>query len=147
MDWLKIAFAGIAGTSLMTVFSYVCQLIFNKKLGEPKILSQFLQKSPLELGNKSRITFWGWVIHYITGFAFAFLLAGYVYVFAQPISWGMAILLGFALGLLGIIGWQILYRIHPDPPVFDRSAFYLQLVVAHIFFGIGATAIYKFWPL
>lgn len=147
MDWLKIALAGIVGTSLMTVFSYICQVAFQKKLGEPKLLSQFLQKSRFEIGKETGTTFWGWFLHYFTGFFFSLLIAIYIYFFGGPLSWGMGILLGFALGLLGILGWQVLYWIHHNPPAFDRSAFYLQLVLAHIFFGIGATMIYKFWPL
>ncbi len=146
MEWMTIILAGIAGTSVMTLFSYICQLISHKKLGEPKLLSQFLQKSRMEIGKKSRMTFWGWVLHYGTGIIFSLLMALIIYFFEVPLTWGTAALMGFTLGLLGIAGWQVLYWLHHDPPAMDRPAFYLQLVVAHIFFGIGAISIFKFWP-
>jgi len=145
MEILKIIVSGLIGTMLMTLFSYVCGQLFSKEFGEPYLLNKLLEQWPVgHQGNKPKNEFLlGWVIHLFIGFLFALFLYTY---FAWKDSFGwresmsnlfVAGYLGLVLGLLGVVGWVVLLKMHKSPPKLALPEFYIQLVVAHVVFGLG----------
>ncbi|MBU3026771.1 hypothetical protein Q4603_10675 [Zobellia galactanivorans] len=145
MELSKILLAGLVGTSLMTAFSYMVGRLCDSDLGEPKLLNKLLDRSKrldVEVGPDS---IWGWVFHYLTGFLFAGAMALYFCLTENDPTWWLAIVLGCVLGLFGVLCWITMLRLHSSPPEMDLELFLLQLVGAHIIFGLGATLVFRFW--
>lgn len=140
---LKIVTSGILGTLLMTLFSYVCGQLFSKEFGEPKLLNALLYRASNHKNKTVTHALLGWILHLCIGIVFAFFLYSY-FEWKNRFGWReslpnlyMAAILGFLLGLLGVMGWTVLLKIHHSPPKIELPEFYIQLVVAHIIFGLG----------
>lgn len=138
---LKIAAGACIGTSLMTLFSYLLSGLLNKQFREPVLLNSFLKR--LRFTNPENIpAVSGWIIHYSIGtiFVLVYHLVWITTMLSPNILSGS--LLGFTNGLVGMAGWALVFRIHPNPPSIDNKAHYLHLLFAHILFGISATGGY-----
>jgi hypothetical protein len=48
------------------------------------------------------------------------------------------LILGAACGLIGILVWETVFRVHPSPPRIDLKNYYRQLFIAHLIFGTVA---------
>ncbi|WP_276168686.1 hypothetical protein [Zobellia alginiliquefaciens] len=145
MELSKILLAGLVGTSLMTAFSYLVGHVCDSELGEPKLLNRFLNGSKrldIEVGDESML---GWLFHYLTGFLFANAISLYFNLTENHPTYGLAVILGCILGLFGVLGWVIMIRLHSSPPKMNLQLFLLQLVGAHVVFGLGATLVFRFW--
>lgn len=145
MEIMRILVSGLVATSLMTAFSYIAANIRNKEFREPELLNQLLSKSSffrLELSKKSMA---GWILHYLIGWIFVVIFELFWDLNLVPFSilWGG--ILGFIAGIIGIIGWKIFFAISSDPPKITWSEYYVQLVVAHIIFGLSAAVVYAVW--
>jgi hypothetical protein len=144
MNVLLILPATIAGTTLMTGFSYLMGDAFRKLFKEPVLLNNVIRKSKIEL-NPGYSGILGWFIHYLIGLTFIIaydLIWRYTSI---ELSWLSGAILGAISGIIGILGWMILFRLPSEDPPVHYSAYYLQLFFAHIVFGLGATAVYIFW--
>ena len=122
----------------MTAFSYLMSWIRSSQFKEPELLDILISRAtsiPLNPG-KRRIL--GWLIHYSIGcfFVFCFHLIWYNSEFQVSILTGAA--LGFLFGIIGISGWRIFFYLNADPPRIRFQKFYLQLLFAHVLFGITA---------
>ena len=135
MELWKICLAGLVGTTLMTLFSKVCGWLLSKEFSEPKFLDAFLRPSSV---NHSKLHLLGWLVHYLIGILFAFLIYGYCARYATDFSYLNGILLGPSLGLVGILGWKAMLSWKKKPPTMELPAFFIQLVFAHIVFAFGA---------
>jgi hypothetical protein len=140
MEFKKVLSSGILGTSAMTIFSYLVSQLMSKNFREPEIMS-FLFKN-LSITFLQYGTFLGylaWTFHYIIGFSFVFI---YVKLWdnnkVKP-NLISGIFLGAITGIVGIIGWYITIKIHPNPPIVNLKNFFILLFFAHIVFGIFAT--------
>ncbi len=145
MEILKIILATIAGTTFMTAFSYLISESFNKLFKEPVLLNYALKALRMELSASARKTT-GWAIHYLIG---ALFVIGYHMIWKfeiLPVNWKSALILGAASGMLGILGWMLIFMIPANNPPVRFGQYYLQLFFAHIFFAAGATAIYMILP-
>lgn len=135
---LRIILGILAGTSLMTLCSYFFSNLMNKQFREPVLLHQLLERSIML--NQPEIPTWvGWLLHYSVGFLFLILyhfLWNFTGVDPSAIS---GIVLGLISGLLGVTGWLFIFWIHSEPPSIDFKTFYLQLIIVHLIFGLGAT--------
>lgn len=124
----------IFATTAMTAFSYGNSTILNNNNKEPQLLNILLNRiQDIEIGKEN---FRGWLIHYFSGFIF---LAPYYLLVQQkviPLSYLSGILFGFIAGIIGVWVWAIVFKMHPNPPETNRRVFYIQLVLAHIVFGI-----------
>lgn len=49
------------------------------------------------------------------------------------------LILGGLSGLTGILIWKLAFKIHPDSPRIDFKKFYVQLLFAHIVYGVSVT--------
>lgn len=132
----KIVVSGIIGTSAMTIFSYLVSKIMGENFREPEILA-ILIKNMLPTATPYAI-YLGWVLHYLIGFAFVVV---YVRLWdnnqLKP-NVASGILLGAISGIIGIIGWYIVLKLHPNPPLINLINYFILLFFAHIVFGIFA---------
>ena len=130
---VKIALAGIAGTSAMTIYSYLLSNSRNKNFREPALLAEMVQKlHPSIPKNDAQII--GWVLHYGVGVFFASVYRFLLKQKTANIKAGAIV--GGITGLVGISIWQLSFLLHPRPPRTDYTKFYGQLMIGHIIFGI-----------
>jgi len=138
---LQILVATIAATSAMTLFSYVVSASFRELYKEPVLLTFLLAQFKIEVSLKSKATL-AWLLHYFIGF---------IFVLIYHLLWGNnilklsllnAVLLGSISGIIGIIGWMIMFRLADYKPNIDFKGYYIQLFFAHIIFGLVAALFY-----
>ncbi len=126
--------AWIIAVSCMTGFSYLLSGILKQNFKEPLLLV-FL----LDAFFNGKIQQWvGWLAHYLTGIFFLLLLMAAYSITNVPVSVPWGLVFGGILGGIGIMMWKGLYKLtNTDPPTHTRL-FHLQLIVAHIVFGMAA---------
>ena len=135
--------AWVVATSCMTGFSYLFSTLLNENFKEPVLLTDLLGK----VFNVELPIWVGWVVHYLTGILFLLLvMAAYSFTNVSiSVQWG--IIYGCILGGIGIFMWKALYKLaNTDPPTHTRL-FHLQLIIAHIFFGMAAIGVERFWDV
>jgi hypothetical protein len=138
---IKILLVAVAATSAMTLFSYAISHSFRELYKEPVLLKHILIKTKLELTYQTKEIL-AWLIHYLIGLAF---ILGYYFLWnktsAQP-SITTGLVLGAISGIIGILGWVILFKISNYKPKIDFKNYYIQLFFAHIIFAFVATSIF-----
>lgn len=138
----KILFAGIMGTSAMTLFSYLVSERRNKNFREPELLGQLIKRLPMKSTNQSA-QIAGWGIHYAIGISF---MACYSEIWERTgikPTMASSALLGAANGVVGVTGWKLMFDAHPNPPAKDLNPFFGHLLLAHIVFGVFNAIGYK----
>jgi len=136
-----LLFAWLVATTCMTGFSYLFSSLLNENFKEPQLLTDLLGEVL-----HSKLPLWvGWVLHYATGILFlgVLILAFSFSTIEISILWG--ILFGALLGGLGIFMWKGLYKIAQTDPPTQTRLFHLQLIIAHIFFVMGAIAVERWY--
>jgi hypothetical protein len=137
---LLVAYIAIA---FMTVFSYIYSNIRKKKFKEPMLLNELMARLhwiPIHTIAYHPI---GWLLHYVVGVLFVIVFETVRQQTGIDPSFVTLTVAGAAFGIIGIIGWEITFRIHPSPPPdIKMSEYYLQLFIAHIIFGIGMSGGY-----
>ena len=140
--FIQIVFSSVAATTLMTIFSYMLSVNFRELYKEPVLLSYLLTSLDISLSKRVR-RFFGWLIHYSIGFLF--VLAYHILWENEIIekNWNAALLLGAVSGIVGILGWLMMFKISKYEPNIDFKGYYLQLFFAHVIFGLGALLVYN----
>ncbi|RZJ51462.1 MAG: hypothetical protein EOO44_14575 [Flavobacterium sp.] len=138
---LQLVIVSFTATSAMTLFSYAISEGFRELYKEPVLLTFLLKQMKLELSvEKKKIL--AWLIHYIIGLLF---VIGYHLLWINnvlEISVLNAVLLGAICGIIGILGWVIMFKIAKYKPAIDFKGYYIQLFFAHVVFGLVAAATY-----
>lgn len=133
--------AWIVATTCMTGFSYLFSTLLNENFKEPQLLADLLGEI-----FSTKLPVWvGWITHYLTGILFLGMLLGAYAVTEVRISVYWGILFGCVLGGIGILMWKALYQLANSEPPTHKHLFHLQLIVAHIFFGMAAIGVERFW--
>ncbi|HEX9980380.1 MAG TPA: hypothetical protein VGB50_07430 [Flavobacterium sp.] len=144
MDIVEILLATVAGTSLMTGFSYLVSEASRELYKEPLLLNIIMKKLGVELQGAAR-TIAAWLLHYFIGLLF---VLGYELAWkytALGITWMCALLFGIVSGIAGILGWMVIFRLPENPPQIPFKTYYLQLFFAHIIFAFTVIAVYKLY--
>jgi len=139
--FFQILIASIVATSAMTLFSYAVSESFRELYKEPVLLTFILKSINIEVSDKSK-KIMAWLIHYAIGFGFVLT---YHFLWSRDIltiSIANAFLLGAISGIIGIIGWVIMFKLSNFKPSIDFKGYYLQLFFAHVIFGLVATFTY-----
>ena len=139
MEILAIFFSGILGTVVMTGFSHVVESLTDHKFNEAHLLNGLIKRLRSTAPNIGDNHYLGWVIHFAIGISMAAILYCYYIYLADSISIWTGLFLGFILGIIGIAGWYLIISYHDNPPKIDWKFFFIQLVVAHIIFGVTVT--------
>ncbi len=137
MNYSLILFEGFIATSLMTSFSYFASKITAHQFREPKLLNVVFSNSKIFPARIAKNHVLGWIIHYLVGYLFVMLFEmiwAYTYI-PKNIIWSL--ILGLCAGLIGVLIWMLVLAFHNNPPQLARNKFYIQLVIAHIIFGLG----------
>ena len=140
MTVLNFLMINAAAVGLMTLFTYLISYLLKINLGEPELLTQLINRTSISKVLKLRI--WaGWIMHYSIGMIFLF---GYLYfrtlIIIEPEQlWGL--LYGVCAGCLGIVGWKLMFYLHPNPPRIPKRIFFFQLLGAHIVFSLTISLI------
>jgi hypothetical protein len=139
----KIVLAGIAGTTFMTLYSYLISKKENQQYVEPVLLNKLITNSeviPQKVNNQHPA---GWVAHYGVGILFVmayWLLWKKALKSPGPVR---ALIIGASSGIVAITAWKIMFNASPNPPKNNRYGYFRQLFVAHLIFSIAAIAAYK----
>ena len=139
-----IVIASILATSAMTAFSYAVSASFRDLYKEPVLLSYLLSELQINISPEKK-NILGWILHYVIGVIFVLI---YHFMWKHNIldlSWPVSILLGTISGFLGIISWFFMFKFTHFTPNIDFKGYYLQLLLAHIIFGIVAFMVYKYF--
>ena len=139
---LQILMATIAATSLMTLFSYIISASARELYKEPVLLTYILSSLKIEVTPPTK-TFLAWLLHYIIGLAFV-VAYHFLWVYhVVEMSWPAAFVLGALSGIIGILGWVLMFILVPQKPNIDFTGYYVQLFFAHIIFGLTAFFVYQ----
>lgn len=139
---IQILIATIAATSAMTLFSYAVSASARELYKEPVLLTYVLSSLKVDVSPQTK-TFLAWLLHYLIGL---FFVLSYHFLWAHDvieISWRAGLVLGAASGIVGILGWIILFKIVNQKPNIDFKGYYVQLFFAHIIFGLVAFYVYQ----
>jgi hypothetical protein len=129
----EILSGAIAGTSVMTLYSYLLSESKNKQFREPELLAILLKRLFPRI-NKSTTRMEGWMLHYLVGLFFTSIYDR-VWRKTKGPSLSSALLLGAISGVVGISVWKKTFDLHPEPPLIEFKKYYGQLLVAHLVFG------------
>ncbi|WP_116788628.1 hypothetical protein [Flavobacterium psychrotrophum] len=140
----KIIIAGIVGTTVMTLYSYLKAKKEKQEYVEPVLINKLVDKSrnlPEVEDNDSHPL--GWGLHYATGIAF---MAAYYLLWKKVLkkpTLSRITITGVTSGIVGIAVWKLLFTQHDNPPHNYRYGYYKQLLIAHIVFSFAGIATYK----
>lgn len=131
----------IAATSAMTLFSYVMSVSFKELYKEPVLLTFMLTQLNIELPIQSKVKL-AWLLHYFIDLLFVYAYHLLWIHNILPASFLIGFILGFISGIIGILGWMFIFKMSNHRPTIDFKGYYFQLLLAHIIFGLVATATY-----
>jgi len=136
--------SGVIGTSAMTVFSYLYAYIVKDNVKEPKLLAKMFRR--LVPGtDKLNARIAGWVIHYAVGLLFAELYIELWERTSVKADVKSGLILGGLSGIAAILIWKFTLESHPIPPSVDFTKHAVNLIIAHLIFGVFAVLAYKPW--
>ena len=137
----KIVSAGVTGTTAMTAFSYLVSEIKDEQFKEPQLLAELLQRIATLNKGESRVA--GWNIHYAVGIMFAILYAKKWKAENKKPTITSGAVLGGLSGILAVLVWHTVFRLHPSPPKIKFKRYFGHLFVAHVIFGALASVGYN----
>ena len=146
MALLTNIITGIAGTLAMTCFTQITAQLLKKPFYVVMILATMLPfKRDITPPNIS--TYVGaTILHYFIGVVFAYL---YLWLTLEGLITNdtlSALIYGAAIGIVAIIGWQLFFKIHPNPPQIEPT-YFVMIWLGHIWLSIIAAAIFRLNPL
>jgi hypothetical protein len=132
---LLVAYVAAA---LMTTFSYIFSSIRKGKFKEPMLLNELMARLHWIPVHTIAYHPLGWLTHFVVSVLFVAAFEIVKHHTGIDLTFLTLTMAGAIFGVIGIIGWEITFRIHPSPPPDVKlSEYYLQLFIAHIVFGIG----------
>jgi len=143
MDVFIFFTAWIVATSVMTLFSELWSLISGNEFREPVLLAHLFTKGTIE-----NLTLGQWVmglgIHFLFGlfFMLGYEVLWYLTGLMRSAKWSMVF--GIVIGLIGILGWVIMFRLLTKPSQLNTRHYYVHLLFAHIVFSLGSYMMYEF---
>ena len=133
MNVKNILLPAIAGTSLMTISSYIASHLEQKNFREPELLAR-IEKKLLQLPKDVALPA-GWITHYSVGAALTLL---YTYLkqnadVRPKFKTGLAF--GASSGILSILVWKLALKILPARSKSFYNKYYTQLFLVHFVFA------------
>lgn len=138
-----IGIAAIMATTLMTLFSYMIALLAAQPFKEPFLLAVLLNKFKVTDNTTNRAI--GWILHYVLGLLFVLLFEVLLQLKWLSVSWSSALIYGLVIGIMGILGWIILFQITDKKPKMNYAGYYTQLFIAHVIFAFTMVACYMYF--
>jgi len=135
--------ATFMATTLMTLFSYMVALLVAQPFKEPFLLAVLLNKFKVTDNTTNRVI--GWILHYVLGLLFVLFFEVLLQMKWLSISWSSALIYGVVIGILGILGWKILFHVTNKKPKMNYTGYYTQLFIAHVIFAFTMVACYMYF--
>lgn len=128
----------ISAILAMTGFSALVSKILGYELREHVMLTQLVFTVNTPTPTKKPKIWVGWAIHFAFGLLFMgfYELAWTYSEMERTVLW--SIVLGVGMGIVGILGWMVIFWMHPYPPKIRFAVYYVQLLFAHIVFSMTA---------
>lgn len=126
---------GLAGTSFMTLFSYLVSAYKKENFKEPQLLGAFIEPAFPQENSEELAVPAGWCFHYSMGLAWTAMHRFLINKTNIPANIKSAIVIGAMSGAFGALIWKLLFKYHPAPPHTNTKKFYRHLVLAHIIFS------------
>lgn len=136
----NVLLAALAGTTSMTLFSYLVSRKKNRDFKEPKLLGKMVYRAIPEI-KKPQAKVAGWCLHCGTGLFFTVMYKELLDDTKLQSNLPEAVLLGVANGILAVGIWGTVFMLHPDPPEINFKKFFGHLILAHVFFATPALLI------
>lgn len=142
MECIIILTSAIAGTTAMTLFSYVYSTWRSQNFKEPELLNEWMIHLNILEYQTSKNHVLGWLIHYAVGF---------IFITVYHITWGMFalqpsvtsyLIAGVISGIIGIVVWRFVMKKFDLLPQKAQPEYFFQLEIAHIIFALVAYVIY-----
>lgn len=138
----KIVLSTFTATTAMTLFSYVLSWLTHENFREPYILSMLIMSLFPDQENTTTLLE-AWILHYCVGLCFIIIYAWIWNRFKRYPNLESGTILGVVTGLFAVLVWHLTLKVFDNPPVTNRLPFYIQLVFAHVVFGIIAALSYR----
>lgn len=140
---MNFIISGFTAVIAMTIFSATWNLFTQFEFREPSLMAKIFRKNYSDSISNSSKLLTAWLIHIVIGFIFLGLyeLFWYVFNFDRTCTW--AVLFGLFSGLLGVLGWHLMFKTFDYKSEFTYSHYYFHLVLAHIVFSCTAVYIYN----
>jgi len=134
---IRILVEAFAGIVLMTLFSYIMSGLAKKNFKEPNLLNDLLNQANRD-GSLA-----GWAVHYSIGVLFTAIYEAIWLLWDLAPEFWFTLTAGIISGIIGVIGWSLMLKLSNDPPKIALKDFYLQLVLAHVFFVLGVVITHR----
>ncbi|MBP0903171.1 hypothetical protein ACFSKN_14450 [Mariniflexile gromovii] len=128
----------------MTMFSAIMSIKFKSEFKEHVLLSKLISNKSLKQKESAGHLIFGWFLHFLIGGFFLViykLLWNYTELIQSVLG---SVLYGVLIGIIGVAGWFILFKLDSHPPDINYKVFYFQLIIAHVFFSLGNFSIFLF---
>ncbi|ELR71662.1 hypothetical protein C900_02398 [Fulvivirga imtechensis AK7] len=137
MRLLRVILAGAIGTTAMTAFSYAISAARGKQFREPELLNKLTRRIEERLEIRRRHNdVEGWLMHYLVGLLFSTIYDQLWQKSRINTSFFKSLAMGGVTGVFGVSIWHLTFKMHPNPPKIHLKEFYVQLLVAHVIFGV-----------
>ena len=147
MQILILLVAAVCSIIAMTGFSILITHITKCECREPVLLARLLESIRKKSIKKEYSYIIGWMIHFSIGIFFmVFYHLLWTITEAKHIVLG-SFLFGSVIGIIGISGWKVIFRLYPALPKLNYKLYYVQLFFAHIIFSLTALFIYYVFEL
>jgi len=137
MKTTDIILAGIVGTTAFTAFSYLVSKTMDKNFKEPRLLGKMVDDIMPGMQEKES-QFTGWLIHYLTGVAFAGAYNALIDSTGIKPSVRNGVIAGAVSGFPAGLLWDTSLKLHPTPPRKRTANYYLHLALGHAIFGAAS---------
>jgi hypothetical protein len=134
----SIFLSGLAGTSAMTLFSYLVSAVERRNFKEPELLAE-LEDDVLPAQSKQVALPAGWSTHYTMGIVWAGVFHFLWHKTAFRPTSKSSLSLGILSGITGVIIWDLVFKAHPNPPRTNYKRFYGHLLLAHVVYSLVTT--------
>lgn len=146
MKAINLIKAATAGTTWMTLYMNASTHIFKKQMKVIRVLGSLLTNKTKEGGkidDTLKVKSIGTLAHYSVGllFTYSYHLLWKNTSIKPTLKTGAA--LGLFSGFIGITTWETFIALHPNSPKISRKYYFLNLIIAHVIFGIATTHYYK----
>jgi hypothetical protein len=142
---VKMFNSAMLATSAMTAFSYMFSYLLKNNTREPELLGEMIRRL-FPVMSKPNARAGGWAAHYAVGLLFAELYGQIWERTAVKATVKSGLVFGGLSGIAAILIWKFTLETHPLAPAVDFKHFAINLLLAHLVFGIFAAIGYRRLP-
>lgn len=142
MSLTTFIFAWLISVVCMTLFSAIWSEVSGNQFREPTLLSKLINAYPVKNAFQKSSYALGWMLHFILGIIFLgfYEILWELTNLSRTFFWSLVF--GSILGILGILGWMLLFKIVNFSSQFNYLQYYIHLYFAHLIFSLSAFFVY-----